>query len=320
MRKQTQLSIAAAILAISSSCVLSQGFPAKPIRILVGFATGTTMVSGHLIADDMGKRFGQPVIVEPMPGANGIIVTNAVIKAPPDGYTLLYGSAMTPSPMFNKNNPVEVPKSLVAVSNLVFSPYAFYMSAKLPVNSLPELIAWSKANPGKLNFASATPAFAMLAEGLKARTGLDYFDIRYKGTDFVINATISGEVGLASSVLTGWAAHAAAGKIKALFIMTAQRSELWPELPTAAELGIKDFVAGVNLGLWAPIGTPRDVVQRLNSAAVASVNSPQVAARLRSQAIGGEPIGSTPEEHLRMVDSETRFWSDLIRLSKFQPE
>lgn len=320
MKKTTRLTIAAAVLAVSSTGALSQSFPAKPIRILVGFATGTTMVSGHLIADDMGKRLGQPIIVEPMPGANGIIVTNAVIKSPPDGYTLLYGSAMTPSPLFNKNNPIDLPKSLVTISHLVSSPYAFYMSAKLPVNSLQELIAWSKANPGKLNFASATPAFALLAEGLKTRTGLDYFDIRYKGTDFTINATISGEVGLAASVLTGWSAHAAAGTVKPLFIMTAQRSELWRELPTAAELGIKDFVAGVNFGLWAPLGTPRDIVQKLNLAAVAAVTSPQVATRLRSQAIGGEPIGSSPEEHLRMVENEIRFWSELVRVSRFQPE
>ena len=256
-----------------------------------------------------------------MPGASGTIAGNATVKASPDGYTLYFGSASAISPLFNKNNGVDAIKSLAPVSNFGSAPYTFYVGAKLPINSIQDLVAYSKANPGKLNFGSGAANAAILASVLASRTGLDYQNIAYKGTGPIVGAILNGDVAFTATVSTGnFASHVRAGTIRVLFVTMENRFALMPHIPTAAEFGIKDFVAITNLGLWAPLMTPKDVIQKLSAAGAAAVKTADVSEKLRDVAVAVQPDGSTPEELLRLFTQEMNFWSEAARISNYRPE
>lgn len=312
---------AVGILAFALTQANAQTFPTKPIRIVVGFTVGSTDLSIRVAAPEMTKRLGQPVVVENMPGANGTIAGNAVVKAAADGYTLYYGPASAISPLFNKNGGVDVGKYLAPVSNFASAPYIFYANAKLPAGSIRELVAWSKSNPGKLFLGSGAVNTAILGAVLKARTGLNYENIFYKGSGPIVAALINGEVGLTATISSGsFASQVRAGAIRPLFVTKKTRSTLFPNLPTAAEFGIPNLFAGTILGLWAPLSTPKDIIQGLSAAAAAAIKTPAISEKLKGEAIAVEPDGSSPEELLDLYNQEITFWSEAARLAKYKPE
>lgn len=242
------------------------------------------------------------------------------MNAAPDGYALYYGAAVPISPIFLKNNFIEADKSFSPVSNILVTPFVFGTSGKLPINSLQDLQAYSKANPGKLNFGSSASNQVMLMEVLKARAGITYVNIPYNGgSGALIRAMLGGEISIALSNPSGWGSTFKAGTVRPLFVTTAKRIPSMPTIPTAAEIGIPNFVVGHNIGLWAPRGTPSTVIQQLSALAIAAVRSPEIAEKLRGDAIGVEPYESTPEEQLRIYAEESKFFSDAARLSNFQP-
>jgi tripartite-type tricarboxylate transporter receptor subunit TctC len=322
------MNIARTLLLLVANCALALGgahaqtFPSRPITVVVGFPAGSsTDFIIRLAADDMAKTLGQPVVINNMTGANGTIAGNYVAKAKPDGYTLYHGPASAISPLFNKNNGVDVGRSFVPVSNLAAAPYVFFTSAKLPVTTLPELVAWSKANPGKLNLGSGAVNTAILGAVLKAKTGLIYENIFYKGSGPIVPALLNGEVGFTATISTSAVMpHVRAGTVRTLFVTSPARFPPMPDVPTAAELGLQNFDAGTLLGLWAPQGTPREIVDKLSAAAAAAVRTPEVRAKLRAETVGIEPDGSTPDELLRLYNEEVRFWTEAARLSNYQPE
>jgi tripartite-type tricarboxylate transporter receptor subunit TctC len=296
----------------------AQAFPTKPITLIVFIAAGgTTDITARMVARNMEKTLGQPIIVENRPGASGTIATHYVRQSPPDGYTVLIaGLAMNST--FIKNNPVNLENDLQPVSNLINGGFFVFVPASLPVNSMQELIAYSKANPGKLNYGYTAPLTLLAGEGLKLKTGMSYTAIPYKGAGPMIPAVLSGEVSFTIESLPTFQSLLQAGKVKALMATSAKRSSVLPNVPSAAEVGIKDYEAGFNLGLWVPLKTPREAVDKLSGAAAAAMKAPEIAEQLGK--MGAEAIGSTPEELVRTHVTFQKGLDDAARASNFQPQ
>lgn len=298
----------------------AQQYPTKPIRIVIGFPPGTILdASARLVGNEMEKRLGQPIVLEFKPGANGTIGARSVAASSPDGYTLFYGNALTIHPIFNRNNALDAATEFAPVSNFATTPYFVFSSAKSRVGSFQELLAFAKANPDVLkNGVPAAPS-ELIMQMLKSRAGISYRNIPYKAASQTILALLSGEIDLAASAAQPVLPHIRSGAVRALFVASARRSSVLPDVPTAAEVGMPNFEFAVNLGLWAPAGTPRAITQRVSAEAAAALKTPSVAEQIKA-ALAAEPVGSTPEEQRRTFDSDTKFWSEAARVANFQPQ
>ncbi len=310
--------LATSTVLTASSPAVAQSFPARPIRFLVGFAPGgSTDIFARLVGRSVEKSVGQPVVIENRPGAGGSIAANAVAKAEPDGYTYFFGSVTIIAPFFIKNGAVVGGKDLVPVSNVSVSPWAMFVKADLPVRTLPELIAYAKANPGKLNFGSPSSSNDLAMEVLKVKTGITYANIAYKGAGPVSTALLAGEIDMSLDSLPAYMPYLQAGKIRALFIAPARTAQM-PSLPTAGEVGIPNFDVALPLTVWAPMGTPANVVQRMSNEVRTAVAGPEVIEQMRMA--GAEPLGSTPDDLMKAYNAEIRFWSEAARLAKYEPQ
>ncbi len=313
---RTLLSIISATgLALAMPAVLAQGFPAKPIHWVSPWAPGgANDILSRMIGNEISKSLGQPVIVENRPGASGTTGTAGVAKAPADGYTVTLGS--TPSyataPSMYPNlayDPVKdfAPVTLVArVANLLV------VHPSVPAKSVKELVAYAKANPGKLNFTSvgsgSTPHLS--AELLKMLTGTEMNHVPYKGTAPALVDLIAGRVELAFEGTPALLPHVKAGSLRALGITSAKRSPLLPDVPAIAET-LPGFDVNVWYAVFAPAGTPPEVVKKLNGAIVASLRTPELSKQLGD--MGAELVGSTPEELGAYLKAETAKWEKVIK-------
>lgn len=302
----------AVLLAFGASVSIAQSFPTKPMRLVVPFAAGGTV---DTVARAVGQKYTevwkQPVIVDNRPSAGGIVGAENVAKSPPDGHTLLinvHGMAITPG--LYKKLPFDPLRDFIPVSQLTSSFIVLVANPKLPVNSVKELIALAKAQPGKLNYGStglgAPPHLTM--EMFKSMTGTEMVHIPYKGDALQIPALISGEIQLAFTPLPAASGHVKAGKLRLLGMTGAKRSNEIPDVPTMVEAGVPDFVVTGWLGLFAPAGTPRDVVNRISSESSRIVNQTDIRERLPGW--GYEPVGGTPEEFAK------KFREDIARYGK----
>ncbi len=311
--------VTAAIALVAAGSSLAQGFPNKPIRIIFGFQPGTIQDAvARPVALEMEKRLGQPIILEFKPGANGTIAAKFVAGSAPDGYTLNYNS-ITIHPIFNKNNAVDAAKELAPVSQFVQTPVFLFARTSLPVTTLQELVAYGKANPNNIKYGTSNPTINLGFEMLKVRTGLAALDVPYKASSPTILAMLASEVDMTFSSPGVFLPHVEAGKLRAIFVASNKRSPILPNVPSASEIGIPNFELAVNNNLWAPVGTPRDVVTKLSEAAAAALRMPTIVDFIR-KGIGSEPVGSTPEEQLRTFESEVKFWSEAARLANYQPQ
>lgn len=298
----------------------AQSYPTKPVRFIIGFPPGTIIDgSARLVANEMEKRLGQPILLEFKPGANGTIGAKYVVTAKPDGYTLCYCNVLGTHPIFNKNNAVDARKDFAPVSQFITTPWFIFSSAKLPVNSFRDLVAFSKANPDRLQYGSQTANIDLVMQMLKERTGVVSRGIPYKGSPQAIIALISGEIDLGSGTVLAFLPHVRAGKVRGLLVASATRSSLLPDVQTAAEAGIPNFEMALNYGLWAPLNTPTDLVKKLNMEASAALKIPSIADKLR-QEYGVDPVGSSPEDQLRTFDAEIKFWTEAARLANYKPQ
>ena len=193
------------------------------------------------------------------------------------------------------------------------------LSAQAPVKTWAELLAYSKANAGKLNHGSPSASGTQLAEVLKARTGLSFTNIPYPGSGPIFAGMLSGEISFVVGAPAGWSPHYNSGAVRPLFFISAKRLPALPNVPTNAELGIQSMTVGTALGLWAPRDTPRAIIQKLNEAGVASVRAPEIADKLRSEQILAEPMGSTPEEQIRIHQEELKVFTEGARLANSKP-
>ena len=280
----------------------AQDYPSKPIRIVVGYsAGGGNDIIVRVMAPELSKGLGQPVVVENKPGAQSIIAAELVAKSAPDGYTIFMGPSgpMTINPATYSKLPYDAQKDFAPISMICAFPLIVVADPKLGINDLKALIDYAKKNPGKANYASSAGVFQVTTELFKQKTGANFQLIPYKGSGESVQAVISGQVTMTIVDPAPAAGPIKAGTVKALAVTTEKRHPSWPDVPTMAEAGIPDMVVPVWTALFAPARTPQAIVARLQKEVARVVRTPEV--RERFAAMGLEPVGGTPEELARAV-------------------
>ena len=293
----------------------AQGYPAKPIHIIAPFpAGGGYDFLARLVGAEMSKTFAQPVIVENKAGANGNIGTDAAAKSAPDGYTLLMGgnSPLSLNVGLYPKLPYDPLRDFETISRVATQPNLFAANPKVPVKSVAELVAYAKANPGKLTYASngnGSPQH-LAAEQLKRMAGIDIVHVPYKGAAPTAAALLAGEVSVAFNIILLPLPHVQSGKLTGLAVASSKRSPLAPDIPTMAELGYPIDI-DTWYGLVAPAGTPKDVIAKLNVETVRILGIAELRERTRSQGI--ELASSTPEEFGSFLKADIAKWTRAIR-------
>jgi tripartite-type tricarboxylate transporter receptor subunit TctC len=300
----------------SAAAAQTQSYPNRPIKLVVAVLPGGPMdVMARLVAQELSSTLG-PVYVENRAGAGTTLGAKMVASAEPDGYTLLLGNAATNAigPTLYKSAGYDPLTSFAPVAFISSVPYVMIASPILPVRTVQELVAYAKANPGKLSFGvpNAAPPH-MLAAWFKALTGTDVLIVPYKGAATVLTDLLGGQIHAgfeATSVLLG---HLHDNKIKALAVAAPARLPELPEVPTMIESGLPDFIASSWTSIMAPAGTPKDIVNRLNASINAGLGSPQMRARFKQLAAEARP--GTPEELTAFVASEIPKWQAMAKLA-----
>ena len=314
--------LAAATLILSAQAHAQQDYPAKPVRIIVpSVAGGGTDSSTRIVVSRFGDLLGQRVVVDNRPGAGSIIGTEMVARSAPDGYTLLAAiSSMTIQPSMQKNLPFDPIKDFAPVSLFVRLPNVLVGHPSLQPKNVKELIAFAKANPGKLEFASAGTGsnLHLCMEMFLSMAGLKMIHVPYKGAAQAIADVTAGYVPfMITNMITG-TAQFKAGKLRAYGVTSAKRSAAAPEIPTIAEQGVPGYEAVQWYGLMAPAGTPREIVSKLHKAVVGALQDPAVNERFVSS--GADPVGNTPEEFAQLVRSEITKWAKVVKAAGLKPE
>ena len=304
-----------AMAALATGAVFAQAYPSKPVRLIVPFpAGGPADLFGRALAQGMSAQLGQPVIIENKAGVGGVLGVDAVAKAPPDGYLLALnsGSALAVSPYMLAQMPYDANKDLALVTLVVRVPEVLAVNPKLPVGSLAELVAYAKANPGKVNFGSAgSGSITHLAgELLKVEAKVELVHVPYKGAAPAVQDLLGGQVQMGIFDVPVLLPHIRSGALKALVITSGSRSPSLPEISTSAELGYPKFLSDNWYGLVAPAATPPDVLKRIHAAAVAALKSPEVIEQYAK--VSGIASPTTPEEYAAFVRAEQAKWSAII--------
>ena len=300
------------LLVFSPVAALAQSWPAKPVRIVVAYPPGGGIdVLARQLADRFSQSWGQPVVVENKPGANSILAADTVAKAPPDGTTVLMTSDATFSinPHLYAKLPYDAQKSFMPVTMLVLLQQLLVANPALPANTLAELIAFAKENPGKVNYASYGSGSQphLSGEMLKYRAGIDLVHVPYKGISLAVPAVMAGEVQLTFAGIASSMGPLKGGRIKALAIGGAKRSPLLPQVPTFAELGYPEVETHAWFGLFLPAGSPQEALGRIYRDAKKILDEPEFREK-QLVAKGYDVVGSSPQEFVAYMrkDSESR--------------
>ncbi len=311
---QLSLSILALIFAVTAS---AQPFPTKPIKIVVPFpAGGTVDFFARVISTKLSEALGQSVLVENRAGAGGNIAAEAVAKAAPDGYTLLMGSEIIAinTSLYSKigYDPV---KDLAPITLVGTVPNILIVHPSLPVNSVNDLIALAKKTPGKISFASTGQGTSthLSSELFKLMANIDMLHIPYKGGPPAIADLISGQVNMMFINMPTGITHVRSGKAKIIAVSSIKRVSQLPDVPTVDQAGVKGFETSAWSGLYAPAGTPVDIINRLNAEVVKILKQPSVREQLMAQ--GAEPVGDSPEKFSRFTLAEISKWAKIIKIS-----
>jgi len=313
--KALSLAIVAAIVAMLMVPIAAaqSGWPTKPIRVVVPFAPGGVTDSvARILSARMQGIIGQPMLIENRPGAGGANATDYVAKSAPDGYTLLMGSAAPQTLLqFIQKVGYDGLKDFVPITTANTNPLVLMVHPSLPVQNVRELIALAKSRPGKLNFAGAGGLTQFSGEIFKYKAGIDIVYVPYKGGAPATAATAAGDCEITFANYSDALAHLKAGRLRALGITGARRFPQSPEVPTIAESGLPGYVVDSWNGLFAPAGTPVDIVQRIAGAAQQAMKDP--ATRKRMDDIGAEPVGDSPEHFRTFVQAEMQKWSTFVK-------
>ena len=316
-----QLAAAAAALPALPRAATAQAWPSRPLRLVVGFpAGGTTDIAARLIAQWLTERLGQPVVIENRPGAGANLAAETVVRAPPDGYTLLAAtSSNVINTTFYQKLSFNFVRDIAMVAGVTRSPLVLEVNPSLPVKSVPELIAHAKANPGKIALASfGTGTTSHVAgELFKMTAGVDLFHVPYRGSAPLVTDLLSGLVQAAFDNLPASIEHIRAGKLRALAVGTAERSPALPDVPTVAEF-LPGFEASAWVAVAAPKATPAEIVERLNREINAGLADPKIKARLAE--LGGTVFVGTPADFDRLVAEQTEKWGKVIRAANIKAE
>ena len=311
----------AAALATRAGTAWAQVYPSRPVRLIVAFAPGTTSdIIGRMFADKLTQQMGQPFVVENRTGAGGTIAADQVTKAAPDGYTLLMSTAALPvSAHVYPGLKYDTVKDFASVTVITHSPLLLAANLNFPPKSVPELIQYAKANPGKVNFGSAGVGTShhLTGEKLKLDTGIDMLHVPYKGSGPAHIDLMGGQIQLMFDNIVALLPHVQAGKVRALAVSSAKRHPLLPEVPSIQEAGVKDFETVAWFGIVAPAGTPRPVLARLNAETLKAIKLPDVNKRLLDG--GSTIIGNSPEEADRFLRDEVEKWGKVVKAAGVKP-
>src|SRR5215468_2053138 len=297
-----------------SRFVLANAYPTRPVRLIVGSSGGTADFLARLMGQWLSGRLGQPFIVENRPGASSNIAAEAVVRAAPDGYTLLLvspGMAMNAS-LYNKVNFVFL-RDIVPVVGLIRAPNVMEVHPSIPAKTVPAFIAYAKANPGKINYASngAGSLLHLGGELFKMMAGIDIVHVPYRGTAPALTDLLGGQVQMMCDNISTSIEHIRSGKLRALAVTTTTRSELLPELPTVGDF-LPDFEQSAFFGIGAPRNTPAEMVDRLNKEINAGLADPKIKARLAD--VAGPVLPGSPADFGKLIKQETEKWGKVIRM------
>jgi len=312
-----RLGIAAAA-ALCATATAAQQYPSRPVRILVPQATGGGVdIMARAVAQKLAESWGQPVVVENRPGANGIIGIEPVVKSKPDGYTLsaAFTSVLTINPHVYKSLPYQPLRDLAPVTQTVTNTMVLVVHPSLPARTVKELVALAKARPGQINYGSfgVGNLTHLAGELLSAEAGIRMVHVPYKGETPAITDLIGGQVVLLSAVSSAAAPHIKSGRMRLIATGGEKRSAAWPDTPSMAEAGYPNAtVTGWN-GFFAPAGTPRDVIDRIQRESARHLLSGELRERL--SALGADPVGSTPDQFSAFIRSETEKFARAVKMA-----
>jgi len=310
-----------AVAALVSGVVLAQAYPTKPVRLVVGFpAGGPADIFGRTFAQALSANLGQPIVVENKSGVGGVLGIDAVAKALPDGYMLGFNNqgSVAMAPFALSSMPYNPQKDLALITTVVRVPEVVVVHPSVPVNNLAELIAYAKANPGKINFGSAGAGGIthLACELLKAEANIDIVHVPYKGAAPAVNDLLGGQVQMGIFDVPVVLPHIRSGRFKALAVTSARRAPSLPEVPTTGEAGYAKVISDNWYGLVAPAATPPEVLRRIHAAAIAALNSPVLLDQFAT--VSGIAFPSTPEEYVAFLSEEQTRWSAIIKAIGFK--
>lgn len=294
----------------------AEGYPNRPVTINVPFsAGGTTDILARVIGQKLGERWGVSVVVENKPGAGGNIGTAQVARAAPDGYTMVMGTIGTHAinPSLYKSMPYNAITDFAPITRTAMVPNALVVPKDAPYNSVEELIAYGKKNPGRLTFGSSGhgSTLHMSGETFKMMTGVDMVHVPYKGSTPAVTDLLSGQISMIFDNLPSALPHIKSGRLKVLAVTSAKRSDQLPDVPTVAEAGVPGYEVVSWFGLWAPAKTPPAVVEKINREVVAIIETPEMQKQIRDQ--GAVPNPDTPAEFEAFIQTEGKKWAEVVR-------
>ncbi len=311
-----------ALLGSSATCVFAQNYPTRPIRLVVASSPGgASDILARMLAQKLAEELGQQVVVDNRGGASGVIGTDIVAKAAPDGYTLLIiQPTLTINPNMISKLPYDAIRDFAPVSLVVDAAQIMTVNPSVPAKNVMELIALAKAKPGQIMFGSPGVGTSphLIAELFKLTAGVDMPQVLFKGSGPAFISLISGEVSVAFSTVLSAIPHVKSGKMRALGVTTLKRVAVAPDVPTIAESGLPGFETSQWFGILAPARTPRPVIERLYQALLRGSNSPDVKERLTAQ--GVEVVNQRPEEFAAVIKRELVQWAKVIKAAGIKPQ
>jgi tripartite-type tricarboxylate transporter receptor subunit TctC len=320
-RQFLQLVTGAVVLPAVSHIARAQTYPSRPVRIITGFAAGAgTDLVARLIGQWLSERLGQPFVIESRPGAGGNLATEAVVRAAPDGYTLLlaFSSNAINATLYERLN-FNFIRDIAPVAGLIRVPNVMLVHPSVPAATVPEFIAHAKANPGRISMASGGTGSAnhIAGELFKTMTGINMIHVPYRGAAPALTDLLAGQVQISFVGMTASIEYIRAGKLRGLAVTTATRSEALPDLPTVAEF-VPGYEASQWYGVGAPKNTPAEIVHRLNKEINASLADPKIKDRLTD--LGGVILGGSPTDFGNLIAEETEKWGKVIRAANIKAE
>jgi tripartite-type tricarboxylate transporter receptor subunit TctC len=298
----------------AAASALAQSYPSKPIRLVVGFPPGGgNDIIARMVGAKMQESWGQPVVIDNKPGANSIIATEFVAKSASDGYTLLVNATggMSVNPVLYTTLPYDPLKDFVPISMVGSFPLVLAVNPSVPARSVQELVAYAKANPGKLNYSAGSTAFQVATEMFKQMTGIDVRHIPYKGSAASITAVIAGDVQMTIVDTPPLVPQIKGGRVRALAVTSAKRAGAMPDLPTIAESGVPGYEMVLWIGVFAPAGTPREIADKLNAEVVRIVNLPDIREKL--DGMGVDPLGNSSEQVAEWIRREIARFGPVVK-------
>jgi len=305
----------------AAASALGQSYPSKPIRLVVGFPPGGgNDIIARMVGAKMQEGWGQPVVIDNKPGANSIIATEFVAKSAPDGYTLLVNATggMSVNPVLYAKLSYDPLKDFVPISMVGSFPLVLAVNPSVPARSVQELVAYAKANPGKLNYSAGSTAFQVATEMFKQMTGVDVRHIPYKGSAASITAVIAGDVQMTIVDTPPLVPQIKGGRVRALAVTSAKRAGAMPELPTIAESGVPGYEMVLWIGVFAPAGTPREITGKLNAEVVRVVNLPDIREKL--DGMGVEPLGNSSEQVTEWIRREIARFGPVVKAANIKAD